>query len=126
MDRLAVLAGRSWSSVELSGGLTNVNLRVTTDDGWEPALDVVVRCSRGDPSLLGIDRETEYRNTVAAAVAGVGAPVVEFRPELRMFVIGSLPGRALSDADFTDPAVLGRSAVAVRTLHTGPRFVGEF
>ena len=52
LDRLAVLAGRSWSVTELPGGLTNVNLRVRTDDGREPALDVVVRCSHGDPSLL--------------------------------------------------------------------------
>jgi thiamine kinase-like enzyme len=126
LDRLAVLAGRSWSVTELPGGLTNVNLRVRTDDGREPALDVVVRCSHGDPSLLGIDREAEHRNTVAAAEAGVGAPVLEFRPDLRMLVIGYLPGRALVDADFTDPDVMTRAAQAVRALHAGPRFTGHF
>jgi thiamine kinase-like enzyme len=124
MDRLAVLAGRSWSATDLPGGLTNVNVRVVTDDGLDPALDVVVRCSCGDATLLGIDREAEHVNTVAAAAAGVGAPVLEFRPDLRMLVIGFLPGRALVDADFTDPAVMARAAHAVRTLHAGPRFTG--
>jgi len=126
MDRLAILAGRSWSATELPGGLTNVNVRVRTDDGMEPELDLVVRCSRGDPALLGIDREAEHHNTVVAAEAGVGAPVLEFRPELGMLVIGYLPGRALVDADFTDRGVMDRAAHAVRALHAGGRFAGDF
>ena len=121
-----MLAGRSWSVSALPGGLTNVNVRVRTDDGLDPELDVVVRCSHGDPSLLGIDREAEHLNTVAAAVAGVGAPVLEFRPELGMLVIGFLLGRALTDGDFGDPGVLGRAAAAVHALHDGPRFAGDF
>ena len=125
LDRLAVLAGRSWSVTELPGGLTNVNVRVRTDDDGDP-LDLVVRCSDNDPGLLGIDREAEHHNTVAAAAAGVGAPVLEFRPDLAMLVIGYLPGRTLADDDFTDPDVLGRAATAVRALHRGPRFVNEF
>jgi thiamine kinase-like enzyme len=124
LGRLAILAGRSWSATDLPGGLTNVNVRVTTDDDLEPALDVVARCSHGDTDLLGIDRDAEHHNTVAAARAGVGAPVLEFRPDLRMLVIGFLPGRALADDDFTDPDVLVRSARAVRRLHEGPRFAG--
>jgi len=126
LDRLAVLAGRSWSVTELPGGLTNVNVRVRTDDGRAPALDLVVRCSDNDPGLLDIDRDAEQRNTAAAAAAGVGAPVVEYRPDLHMLVIGFLPGRALADADFADPGVLARAATAVRALHAGPRFVNDF
>jgi thiamine kinase-like enzyme len=126
LDRLALLAGRSWTVTELPGGLTNVNVRVRTDDGREPALDLVVRCSDNDPGLLDIDRDAEHHNTDAAARAGVGAPVFEYRPDLRMLAIGFLPGRGLSDEDFTDPEVLGRAAVAVRTLHAGPRFVNDF
>jgi thiamine kinase-like enzyme len=126
LDRLAVLAGRSWSVTELPGGLTNVNLRVTTDDGREPALDLVVRCSHAAAALLGIDREAEHLNTEIAARTGVGAPVLEFRPDLRMLVIGYLPGQVLRDDDFADPGVLRRAAQAVRTLHGGESFVGDF
>ena len=119
LDRLAILAGRSWRATDLPGGLTNHNVRVTTDDDGPP-LDVVVRCSSSDAGLLGIDRDAEHANTAAAAEAGVGAPVVEYRPDLGMLVIGFLPGRALDDADFADPGVMARAAEACRRLHAGP------
>jgi thiamine kinase-like enzyme len=128
LDRLACLAGRSWRVDDLPGGLTNVNLRVrSTDDvdGGGP-LDVVVRWTRGDAALLGIDREAEHDNAVAAHRAGVGAEVLEYRPDLSVTVIAFLPGRSLTDADFGDPAVLRRAADAVRRLHAGPRFTGDF
>jgi thiamine kinase-like enzyme len=125
LDRLAVLAGRSWHVADLPGGLTNHNVRITsTDDG--PPLDLVARCSQSDAALLGIDRDHEHLNTAAAAEAGVGAPVVDYRPDLQVLVIGFLHGRALENADFADPGVLTRAADACRRLHAGPRFVGEF
>jgi hypothetical protein len=74
LDRLAILAGRSWDVTELPGGLTNHNVRVTTTDGGEP-LDVVVRCSQSDAGLLGIDRDAERVNTEVAAQAGA-VPVI--------------------------------------------------
>ncbi|MFL6108250.1 MAG: choline/ethanolamine kinase family protein [Marmoricola sp.] len=126
LERLAVLAGRSWSTLELPGGLTNLNVRVQSTDDLDPPLDLVVRCSSNDPGLLDIDRDAEHRNTAAAAEAGVGAPVVEYRADLHMLAIGFLPGRALTDADFADQDVLQRAATAVRTLHQGPRFVNDF
>ncbi len=101
LDRLAILAGRSWRATDLPGGLTNHNVRVTTDDDGPP-LDVVVRCSSSDAGLLGIDRDAEHANSSRAAEAGVGAPVVEYRPDLGMLVIGYLPGKALVDEDFAD------------------------
>jgi thiamine kinase-like enzyme len=125
LDRLACLAGRSWRVDELPGGLTNVNLRVRTTDAGDP-LDVVVRWARGDAALLGIDREAEHDNAVAAHQAGVGAEVLEYRPELSITVIAFLAGTSLTDADFADPAVLRRAADAVRRLHKGPRFTGDF
>jgi thiamine kinase-like enzyme len=123
LDRLACLAGRSWRVSDLPGGLTNRNLHVVTDDG---ELDLVVRWSQGDAALLGIDRDAEAANTRAAAAAGVGAEVVEYRPDLSMLVINYLSGDPLVDASFADPGVLRRAARACRRLHAGPRFVGDF
>lgn len=125
LERLACLAGRSAHVSELSGGLTNRNLHVTCTDGREPA-EVVVRCWYGDAALLGIDRRAEAHNTAAAAAAGVGPELIEHRPDLGMLVIGWIPARTLTDADFTDDGVLLRAAEAVRRLHGGPRFRGDF
>ena len=100
-------------------------MRVVSDDDG-PALDLVVRCSSSDAGLLGIDRDAEHANTVAAATAGVGAPVVEYRPDLGMLVIGYLDAHALADGDFADAEVMSRAADACRRLHAGPRFVNEF
>jgi thiamine kinase-like enzyme len=121
LDRLACLAGRSWRVSELPGGLTNLNLRVTLPDR-----EVVVRQVRSDEGLLAIDRAAEHANTLAAAAAGVGAAVLEHRPELGTTVLEFLPGRTLTDADFADPQVLARATDAVRRLHAGPRFVNDF
>ncbi|MCD4525812.1 choline kinase family protein [Nocardioides sp. cx-173] len=122
LDRLACLAGRSRRVSELPGGLTNHNVRVRTGDGG----DFVVRCSTGDVALLGIDRDAEHHNTRRAAEAGVGARVVEYRPDLRMLVIEHLPGAVLDNGSFADERVLGRAAQAVRALHAGSRFAGDF
>lgn len=100
-------------------------MRVTTTDDCVP-LDLVVRCSQSDAGLLGIDRDAEHANTSYAAEAGVGAPVLEYRPDLAMLVIGYLQGRALVDEDFQNAGVMTRAAEACRRLHAGPRFVGEF
>jgi thiamine kinase-like enzyme len=125
LDRLALLAGRSWRASDLPGGLTNHNVRVVTDDDGPP-LDIVVRCSSSDAGLLGIDRDAEHANTAAAARAGVGAPVLEYRPDLGMLVIGYIQAVALEDADFTQVDVMSRAADACRRLHAGPRFVNDF
>jgi thiamine kinase-like enzyme len=119
------LAGRSYRVDDLPGGLTNVNLRVRGTDDGDP-LDVVVRWTRGDAELLGIDRAAEHDNAVAAYQAGVGAEVLEYRPDLSITVISFLTGTSLTDLDFADGEVLRRSADAVRRLHTGPRFVNDF
>jgi thiamine kinase-like enzyme len=121
LDRLATLAGRSRHVSELPGGLTNLNLRVTMDDR-----EVVVRTVRSGAGLLAIDQAAEHANTLIAAQAGVGAGVLEHRPELGMTVLEFLPGRTLSEADFADPSVLARAADAVRRLHAAPRFVNDF
>ena len=65
-------------------------------------------------------------NTKAAAAAGVGAPVVDYRPDLGILLIGYLDGRTLTNADFQRPEVVAKVAAGCRKLHAGPRFRGEF
>jgi thiamine kinase-like enzyme len=120
LDSMPCTAGRPRTVEDLTGGLTNRNLKVTTPDGV-----VVVRIPMPGPGLLGINRDHEYANSVAAAQAGVGAPVLYYRPGVGL-AVGFLPGRTLSDADLHDPAVLHRVAAACRRLHAGPRFACDF
>ncbi len=120
LDAIPCTARRPRTVAELPGGLTNRNLKVSTPDGT-----VVVRIPTSGPGLLGIDRDHEHANSVAAATAGVGAPVRHYRPG-QGIVVGFLPGTALTDEDLHDPAVLGRVAAACRQLHAGPRFANDF
>ncbi len=121
LDRIPALAGRPRVVEELSGGLTNRNLKVTTPDGT-----FVARCSAANADALGIDREVEYQNSCAAQAAGVGAPVIDYRPDLGVLVIGFLEGETLSRESFGDPSVIERVAASCRMLHAGPAFKGTF
>jgi thiamine kinase-like enzyme len=120
-DRTASLAARPRSVCELPGGLTNRNYKVTTPDGV-----FVARVSAAGADLLAIDRDAEHRNSVAAAAAGAGAPVIEYRPEDGLLVVGFIKGRTLSNADVAAPGTLARVAAACRRLHGGPRFGNDF
>jgi thiamine kinase-like enzyme len=115
------LAGTPREIVALPGGLTNRNFKVTTPDGV-----FVARVFADGGELLAIDREHEYRNSVLAAAAGVGAPVVEYRPQDGVLVLGFVEGRTLTSADVAEPAMLTRIAAACRTLHGAGRFAGDF
>ena len=86
-----------------------------------------MRRFRGDAELLGIDRDAEHHDTLAAAEAGVGAPVVDYRPDLGVLVIGYLDGTTYDNASFAEPGVAraGRGRAAAGCTH-GPRFAGDF
>ncbi|MFD2353321.1 phosphotransferase [Nonomuraea ferruginea] len=120
LDRIPLLSGVPRSVEELPGGLTNRNFKVTTDGGT-----FVVRVFGGDGSLLFIDRDAEHLATLAAAEAGVGAPVHAYLPGEGL-VVGYIPGRTFTEADVRDPANLPRLAETCRRLHAGPRFPREF
>jgi thiamine kinase-like enzyme len=121
LARVPSLAGTPRQVSVLSGGLTNQNYKVTTPDGV-----FVARVLSEGGELLGIDREHEYRNSVIAAAAGIGAPVIEFRREERVLVLGFIEGRTLTNADVGEPVMLARIARACATLHGAGRFAGDF
>ncbi len=120
-DRTASLAARPRTVSELPGGLTNRNYKVTT-----PAGAFVARLSTGGTELLAIDRDCEYRNSVTAAAAGAGAPVIEYRPQDRLLVVGYIDGRTFTAADVAQSQNIPRIARACRRLHGGGRFGNDF
>jgi len=121
LDRVPVLRGLPRTVTELSGGLTNRNLRVTNDRG-----DFVVRCFRGDTDLLDIDRDAEHHNvgTYVDEVAGLRTLRVSLEGE--RLVIDYIDGVTYDNDSFAKPGVLERAAHALRTLHQGPRFQSDF
>jgi thiamine kinase-like enzyme len=121
LDRTASLAARPRAVSELPGGLTNRNYKVTTPEGT-----FVARVSATGSDLLAIDRDCEYRNSVTAAAAGAGAPVIEYRPQDRLLVVGYLPGRTLTAEDVAAEQNIPRIAAACRRLHDGGRFGNDF
>jgi thiamine kinase-like enzyme len=121
LDAVDCLRGREREVEELPGGLTNVNLKVTT-----PEVSVVVRIGQPGSELLAIDRRAEHANSRAAAEAGVGAPVVQFVEDPVLLVIEYLEGHTFTDDDLRTGGHLPRVAAACKQLHSGPRFVNQF
>ncbi|MFI6905622.1 phosphotransferase [Nonomuraea sp. NPDC050394] len=121
LDRIPLLAGLPRTVEELPGGLTNRNYKVSV-----PGAAYVVRVPASEGGLLGIDRDAEHANSIAAERAGVGAPVHAYLRELGVLVVGYLPGRTFTEADLRDSANLPRVAEACQRLHSGPRFSRDF
>lgn len=103
----------------LSGGLTNINLQVSTPTG-----EYVARISSNSSSLLSIDRNAEFENSKIAAQVGVGAPVYDYLPDFGLLVIGYIPGITYTSSDVA--ANLTRVAQSVRKLHSAKPFVRDF
>ncbi len=120
VDSVPALAGRTDVS-DLSGGLTNRNLKVTTPDGV-----VVARLSSPESALLAIDRANEHANSVAAAASGAAPAVIAFAPEVSVLVVGFVDGRTWTNDDVLHPEQSQRIADVCHCLHSGPRFVNDF
>jgi thiamine kinase-like enzyme len=107
---------------KLEGGLTNTNYRVDTPNG-----PCFMRVSDNSANLLGINREFEKINTERANQAGVGPAVIDFLPAEKVLVIEWINARTLHAEDFqSKPGLLIEIAAALRKLHSGPKFEGEF
>jgi len=118
LNQVPCLHGRN-TVTELSGGLTNRNLLVQCEDA-----KYVARISSNSSSLLSIDRESEYRNSLLAAEIGIAPPVHCYLAGQGVLVIGYLDGRTFSSQDVA--ANLPRIAKSCRTLHSAKPFVRNF
>ncbi len=88
--------------------------------------DYVVRLTQSDAGLLGIDRDAEHANTRAAAEAGVGAQSSTTGPTSGCWSSPSCRATSLTNETIGAPGVIARAAAAIRRLHAGPRFSGDF
>jgi aminoglycoside phosphotransferase (APT) family kinase protein len=106
LNQVPCLARAPRTVQDLPGGLTNRNYKVTAAGG----VYVARVWSEGD--LLAIDRGNEYHNSLAAARAGVSAPVVAYRPGQHLLVLKYIEARTLTSADVAAPAMIPRIAGA--------------
>ena len=106
----------------LPGGLTNRNYRVSTPDGHR----AFVRLSAPESAQLGIDRDSEYADSCAAARSGVGPSVLAYAPEVAALALEWIDGRTFTAASLDDTATLEQVAATCRRLHAGPRFRSDF
>lgn len=120
IDAVPALAGRTDVS-DLSGGLTNRNLKVTTPEGV-----YVARLSSPESALLAIDRANEHANSRAAADSGAAPDVIAFAPEVSVLVVRFIEATTWGDDDVLLPENAPRVAGVCRQLHAGPRFVNDF
>ncbi len=120
-DQVPELSCTDRRTAVISGGMTNRNYRVTTATG-----DYVVRVSVRETGELGIDRDNEHRNSILAAEAGVGAPVIARVLEPEALVVGFVDGVTLTPQDFQDPRRVSELAAALRRLHEAPPFARDF
>jgi thiamine kinase-like enzyme len=122
LERVAAFRGRDCTVEPLPGGLTNRNYKVVTSEG----AFVLRHSTPSSADELAVDREAEYENSVRAAATGVGAPVVEYLPDVGVLVLGYLDGESLTDDHLQRPDVLPRVAAACRRLHAAEPFVNRF
>lgn len=118
LDRVPLLSNRH-ELAELSGGITNRNLKVST-----PEKDYVVRISSNESSLLSIDRNSEYTNSSIAAEIGIGAKVLEYLPQHGLLVIEFINGKTFDANDVSRN--LDRVAKSCRHLHSARKFDRDF
>ena len=116
LERLPSLAGTQRRLELLTGGLTNRNYRVSLASGEQ----FVARFAGAKSSLLAIDRDAEYRNSVSAAQAGVGPEVVEYAPKQGVLLVKWINGRGTAGVGLSHPqAAMAASTVisAVAVIH---------
>jgi len=118
LDQVPLVKNRT-SVVELSGGLTNRNLAIESDGA-----QYVARISSNSSDLLNINREDEYKNTIIAAEAGIGATVHDYLPGQGLLLISFIKGKTFGAQDIANN--LPRVAEATKTLHGAKLFVSDF
>jgi thiamine kinase-like enzyme len=121
LEQVPELRDNGRTVTPIPGGMTNRNYRVGTTAG-----QYVVRISVPETGQLGIDRDNEHRNSVIAAAAGVGAPVIARVRDPEALVVGFVPSHTLTPAVFRDPRRVSALAGLLRALHAANPFLRDF
>jgi thiamine kinase-like enzyme len=121
--RLAALLGpREGTVVQLEGGITNRNFRVTF-----AGTDYVLRLPGKRTDLLGIDRDAECIATKAAAQLGFAPRVVTLMEDPSCLVTTFVHGEHVEVSELRTPKAIAEVARDLRALHdSGTKLPKEF
>ena len=112
----------NWGTYQLSpisGGLTNQNLLIETDEGEK----FVARLPGKDTDMFGIDRKTEHAISRAAWEIGIAPEPVSFLSGHEILVTRFVEGFPI---DTNDPATIRNVARLLHQLHSAPEVPGVF
>ena len=104
---------------ELSGGLTNTVIKVST-----PNKIYVARISRPELGVLDINRNHEYETAKIAADLGIGPQVRGYYPEKLTLVIDFIDGQTFGNQELK--AHLSEIVQRCKTFHAGPLLPTDF
>lgn len=104
---------------ELSGGLTNTVIKVST-----PNKIYVARISRPELGVLDINRNHEYETAKIAADLGIGPQVRGYYPEKSTLVIDFIDGQTFGNQELK--AHLSEIVQRCKTFHAGPLLPTDF
>lgn len=111
--RIAALLGpREGTVVQLEGGITNRNFRVTF-----AGTDYVLRLPGKRTDLLGIDRDAECIATKAAAELGFAPRVVTLLENPSCLLTMFVPGEHMDATELRRPEAISEVAHDLRALH---------
>jgi thiamine kinase-like enzyme len=118
----ALLGPREGTVVQLEGGITNRNFRVTF-----AGTDYVLRLPGKRTDLLGIDRETECIATKAGSQLGFAPRVVTLLADPACLVTTFVRGVSAAPGDLRDADAIAKVAADLRALHdSGTEFPATF
>lgn len=104
---------------ELSGGLTNTVIKISTPDKI-----YVARISRPELGVLDINRNHEYETAQIAADLGIGPQVRGYYPENSTLVIDFIDGQTFGNQELK--AHLSEIVRRCKTFHAGPLLPADF
>ena len=107
--------------IPLEGGITNRNFLVQTG-----GQELVVRVPGQTTLQLGIDREAEYRASIAAARVGVGPEVIAFVQPEGCLVTRFIDGGSLEETQVRQPEMIRAIAHALLQVHTSAQVSTTF
>jgi len=121
--RIPTLARQSdLEVVELTGGITNKNFKITTASGES----YVLRMGGNETKFLGIDREVEYECSRLAADVGVAPEPIAFLAPEGFIVARFISGKPMPAEEIRTQENISRVVESLKLYHAIEKFPGFF